>query len=99
MFEDNYAFSLVALRQPTFLFSIEKTRLVTAGTILGKDVMKELVGQSMQKLKFRLRKLGEIKAKNNKEKQDTPKKGFRLQKKIVLSSVSEVGEKLDRQFE
>lgn len=99
MFEDNYAFSLVALRQPTFLYSIEKARLATAGTILGKDVMKELVGQSMDRLKFRLKKLDDINFKNHKEKEDTPKRGFRHQKKIVLSSISEVGERLDRQFE
>jgi ppGpp synthetase/RelA/SpoT-type nucleotidyltranferase len=97
--ENEYRFSLVALRQPTFLYSIEKTRMSTAGTILGKEVMKELVGQSIERMRFRLKKLREINAKLHKEKAETPTKGFRLQKKIVLTSYSEMGEKLDRQFE
>lgn len=99
LFDDRYKFTLVAMRQPTFLYSIEKEKLVTAGTILGKEVMKELVSQSMDRMAFRSCKMQEMNSKTGKTKPDSQPKGFRLRQKIIKTSCSEMGEKLDRQFQ
>lgn len=45
---------MVTLRQPTFLYAIEKSKLETAIAILGKYVIAEIIDTSKDKISYRL---------------------------------------------
>lgn len=75
--EENYKFSVVALTQPTFLYVIENTKLVTATAILGRHVIAEISERAAEKIKYRLSRLKAMEQGSKKRAPshlDTPKK-------------------------
>lgn len=55
--QENYEFTVVALRQPTLLYSIERQKLETATNILGHGVIKEMVAGATERYRYRLQRL------------------------------------------
>lgn len=98
MFNDNYRFSLVALKQPTLLYSIEKAKLYTVETVLGKAIMKDMVSQAEERLNVRMKILDELHSKHEKVGNSQNDKVFKTRSNIIKTSIKEIGPKLDLQY-
>lgn len=62
LFSDRYLFSTVALRQPTFLYTIDKSKFHNAQVILGKYVISDMLHQAKLKSKYRQQRLKQVAA-------------------------------------